>query len=172
MARVLLLLLIVPLLDLVLLVWLGRQLGFWQTVAALAVAGVIGAALAKREGLRVWREFRVALEHMKPPERGVLDGVLVLVGAVLLMLPGILSDVAGVLLLIPVTRAWLARPIKRAVDRRLQAGQLRIVNGPWSGQGAPQDGWRGPSAGNVVTTVGESVDDAAAVKPPRLKDRN
>ncbi len=170
MARVLLLVLIVPLLDLVLLVWLGRQLGFWQTVALTAVAGAVGAALAKREGLRVWREFRAALEHMKPPERGVLDGVLVLLGAALLVMPGILSDVAGVLLLIPVTRAWLARPIKRAVDRRLQAGQLRIMNGPWPGQ-APADGWRGPKAGGVVTTVGESVDDVAAPQPPRLKDR-
>ena len=172
MARVLLLFLIVPLLDLVLLVWLGRQLGFWQTVAVLTVAGVIGAALAKREGLRVWREFRAALEHMKAPERGVLDGVLVLVGAALLMLPGILSDVVGVLLLIPVTRAWLARPIKRAVDRRLQAGQLRIMNAGWPGQGASPDGWRPPSAGDVVTTVGESVDEAASPQPPRLKDRN
>lgn len=171
MARVLLLLLIVPLLDLVLLVWIGRQFGFWQTLAVLALAGAVGAALARREGLRVWREFRAGLEHMKPPERGVLDGVLVLLGAALLILPGILSDVAGLLLLIPITRAWLSRPIKRAVDRRLQAGQLRIMNAGWPGQAAP-NGWRQPSAGNVVTTVGESVDDAAAEEPPRLKDRN
>lgn len=174
MARVLLLLLIVPLLDLAVLVWLGRSFGFWPTVTFTFVTGVIGAALAKRGGLRVWREFRVALEHMKPPERGVLDGALVLVGAVLLMLPGILSDVAGLLLLIPITRAWLARPIKRAVDRRLQTGQLSVMNAAWSGQEGPQGVWRGPRAGEVVVTDGESVgDDAAATPaPPRLKERN
>jgi UPF0716 protein FxsA len=94
-ARVLLLLLIVPLIDLVVLVWLGRSFGFWPTVALTFVAGAIGAALAKREGLRVWREFRAALEHMKPPERGVLDGVLVLLGAALLIMPG--CDCAGIL---------------------------------------------------------------------------
>jgi len=162
---------VVPVLELALLVWLGGHLGFWPTVALSVLSGIIGGILAKREGLRVWRDFRSALEQVKPPERGVVDGVLVLIGAALLIAPGVLSDALGLLLLIPITRAWLSRPIKRAVDRRLQNGQARIMNAPWAAHAEGSAAWRAPSSASVVTTVGESVDDPPAGEPPRLEDR-
>jgi UPF0716 protein FxsA len=110
--KILFVLLGVQLVDLLLLILLSRQFGFWQTVAVLFAVGLLGSGLARREGGRVWRGFQGSLAARRPPEHGVIDGMLVLLGGVLLLLPGILSDVIGLALFIP--------PLRRAI-----AGLLR-----------------------------------------------
>jgi UPF0716 family protein affecting phage T7 exclusion len=99
--KILFALLGVQVLDLLLLIVLSRRFGFWQTVGTLFVVGVIGSSLARREGGRVWRGFQASLAEGRPPEHGAIDGMLVLLGGVLLLLPGILSDVVGLALFVP-----------------------------------------------------------------------
>jgi UPF0716 protein FxsA len=114
-------LLVVQLLDLMFLVVLSREFGFWQTVAVLLLVGMVGSALARREGGRVWRGFQASVAEGRPPEHGVVDGVLVLLGGVLLLLPGILSDVVGLALFVPPLRRAIAARVRQRLGSELAA---------------------------------------------------
>ncbi|MBI3202625.1 MAG: FxsA family protein [Myxococcales bacterium] len=153
-----------PFVDLVLLLRVGSLLGFWPTVALTLAMGALGAWLAKREGLRVWRAWTRALSELRAPEQGIIDGVLVIAGGALLMAPGVLTDVVGFAFLIPPTRKLIAGLVRRGVDRRIARGQLHVVTtgfGPFAPEGRG-DGGPGPTAGGVVETTGETVDDPAS----------
>jgi UPF0716 protein FxsA len=177
-----------PFVELYLLLAIGHEIGFWPTLALTVLSGVLGSMLARREGLRVITDWRRAVEELRPPEQGVLEGALVIAGAVLLITPGVLSDALGILLLLPPTRRLLIKPIRRLVDRQIKQGQLRVVrmgsSGPFAGGaqwggGAPF-GNAGPfgsgpdpvgragaqrSGGGVVDTTGEAVNDAPRELP-------
>jgi UPF0716 protein FxsA len=126
--KILFTLLGVQLVDLLLLILLSRQFGFWQTVAVLFAVGLLGSGLARREGGRVWRGFQASLAARRPPEHGIIDGMLVLLGGVLLLLPGILSDVIGLGLFIG--------PLRRTIAGRLRqrfALELELRSPPGMG---------------------------------------
>jgi UPF0716 protein FxsA len=82
--------------------------------------GLLGAALARHEGARVLRSWQESMARMQVPEEGVLSGALVLLGAVLLITPGVLTDVAGLTLLFPPTRRLFAARLRHWAERRLQ----------------------------------------------------
>jgi UPF0716 protein FxsA len=133
---------VVPLIELYLLLFIGREIGLWPTVASVLVTGLIGATLAKKEGLRVLRRWQQSLAQGRMPEEGLLGGVLVLVGGVLLVAPGVLTDLTGLLLLFPPTRKVVAGLVRRRLERRMAAGTLRVTtfqSGPFPGGpfGAP-----------------------------------
>lgn len=119
---------VVPLLELYLLIGIGRQVGALPTMGMVLVTGLIGAWLAKREGMRVVRSWRTATAQGRLPEDGILSGALVLVGGVLLITPGVITDVLGFLLLIPVTRRFIAARLRRGLERKMQAGTLRVTH--------------------------------------------
>jgi UPF0716 protein FxsA len=125
--RLFLLFVAVPLLDLWLLLRIGRGLGFWPTIALVVVTGMTGAWLAKIEGLRVLRAWQRAVAEGRLPEEGVLSGALVLVGALLLVTPGVITDVAGLALLFPPTRRLAARGLRRWLERQVRTGRVRVV---------------------------------------------
>ena len=136
MGKLLLLFTVVPLVELYLLLYLGRVLGFWSTVAIVFVTGVAGATLAKRQGARVLANWRESLASGTMPEEGVLGGVLVLVGGVLLVTPGVFTDLVGLSLLVPVTRALWARAVRAWLERRIQQGDVTVMTmGSMSGFG-------------------------------------
>jgi UPF0716 protein FxsA len=151
MRWVLLLFVVVPLVELYLLLWLSSVIGFWQTVGLTLVTGIVGGTLAKREGMRVWRAWRAALEELRPPPEGVVEGVLVLVGGALLITPGVLTDVAGLALLVPLTRRRIAAVVRRAVDRRIARGQIRVTTATFGAATLRR-------SSDVLDTTGESVE--------------
>ena len=79
---------VLPFVDLALLLRVGDLIGFWPTVALTLASAVLGAWLAKREGLRVLRAWRRAIEELRMPDEGIIDGVLVIAGGALLAAPG------------------------------------------------------------------------------------
>ena len=87
MGKLFLLFVALPLLDLWVLLQLGRALGFWTTVALVLATGIVGASLARAEGLRVVRDWQRATAEGRLPEEGVLSGALVLAGGLLLVTP-------------------------------------------------------------------------------------
>jgi UPF0716 protein FxsA len=97
----------------------GPALGAPLTILLLAVDSVIGALLFKSQGRSVWRRFNRGLSEGRVPHREVVDGVLVIFGGAFLITPGFLSDIAGVLLLLPPTRAVIRRFVIRRLGRRL-----------------------------------------------------
>ena len=121
MAKLVLLFAVGLLVELWLLLQIGEQIGFWPTVGMAAGTAVLGAALAKHEGRRVLAGWREAMAAGRAPEEGITSGVLVLVGAALLIAPGVLTDVVGLLLLFPPTRRPIARAVRRWIERRATA---------------------------------------------------
>jgi UPF0716 protein FxsA len=138
--RLFLLFTLVPLLELYLLLTLGRLMGVQATVLLVLVTGLLGAALARREGLRVLGQYREALSQGRLPEEGILGGVLVLVGGVLLVTPGVLTDVLGLALLFPPTRRALANLVRRRLEKGLRKGTVRAVGFGFGGFGRPPPG--------------------------------
>ena len=128
MGKILLLLFtVVPLVELWLLLWIGDRVGFWPTVGIVLATGLVGATLAKAEGLRVVQRWQEATSRGQMPEEGVLGGLLVLVGGVFLITPGVLTDVTGLLLLFPPTRRLVAGFVRRRFERGLQNGAGHVL---------------------------------------------
>ncbi len=130
---------LIPLIELYLLLAMGRQFGFWPTVGSVLLTGVLGTVLARREGMRVLREWQGSLSQGRVPEEGILGGVLVLVGGVLLVAPGVLTDVTGLLLLFPPTRKWVAAGVRRVLERRVASGRVRVSTFQVGSFGGPAD---------------------------------
>jgi UPF0716 protein FxsA len=139
-----LLFLIVPLAELYVIIQVGHAFGVLNTIALLILISVVGAWLAKREGLGVWRRFQRQIESGSVPGREIADGVMILFASALLMAPGFLTDVAGIALLLPPVRAGVRTVVLRRAARR--AGIVRVYqgpSGPWSGQQGPSGPWSG-----------------------------
>lgn len=112
------LLAVVTLLELVALWQVGLLLGFWPTVGLIAVTGVLGAFLAKREGLRAFGEWNLAMQQGAVPAVGLVDGLLIVLGGLLLLAPGLLGDVVGLALLFPPTRRLVATAVRARLEAR------------------------------------------------------
>jgi UPF0716 protein FxsA len=147
-------LLAIQLLDLGLLVLLSRSIGFWTTLAAVLAVGFVGSAFARRESGRAWRSFQSAIGEGRPPEHGILDGMLVLLGGVLLLLPGVLSDVIGLGLFVPPLRRALARRLRDRWSNGIAGAVPSPVAWRLRSPGAEAAARPGPGAPPVIDTTG------------------
>lgn len=158
--KILFLLLGVQLLDLLLLIVLSRSFGFWQTLIGLFAVGLVGSALARREGGKVWRGFQASMAEGRPPEHGIIDGMLVLLGGVLLLLPGVLSDVLGLALFVPPLRRTLAALLRGRISRELELRPARHpfiaprFGGPPGEPGGREPGAAATGSPRVIDTTG------------------
>lgn len=123
LARIFLLFTVVPTIELYLLIQIGKQIGAFETVWMVVIVGFVGAWLAKREGLGVLRAIQADLARGLPPADRVIEGLLVLVGSVLLITPGVLTDVFGIFMLLPPTRRWMAPALRRWLTKRFLEGE-------------------------------------------------
>ena len=140
-ARLALLFVIVPLVELALLIQVGQAVGLAPTILLVLATGVGGAALARREGLRTLAAIQGDLAEGRLPGSALLDGAAILFGGALLLTPGILTDVLGLSLLLPPTRRWFAARMRRWFEKQLDDGTVRwIVASPAAGR------WAGANA--------------------------
>lgn len=109
---------VVPIVELAVILWVGGQIGALNTIALLLAVSIGGAWLVKREGLGVIRRFRAQLDIGKMPGRELADGVLILIAGALLLTPGFISDIFGVLLLLPPVRSVVRAVALRKVAAR------------------------------------------------------
>lgn len=139
MAKLLVAMTVIPAVELYLLLQLGRWMGPAETVALIVLTGLLGATLAKREGLGVLRQLAADAKQGIPPADRLVEGLLVLLGGVLLITPGVLTDLTGVLLMIGPTRRWLAPRVKDLIAARIGLIPGARVGAPaWGpGSGAP-----------------------------------
>ena len=98
---------VVPILEIYVIIQVGEAIGAVPTIALLIVDSILGSLLMKSQGRAAWRRFQLALAEGRVPGREVLDGVLVIFGGVLLLTPGFITDVFGLLFLFPPTRVLL-----------------------------------------------------------------
>lgn len=127
LGRLALLFVVVPLVELVLLIRIGQVVGLWPTLGLVVTTGFLGALLARAEGFRVLYRFRAALAAGKLPGQALLDGISVLIGGAFLLTPGILTDLTGFALLLPPSRRWLQKRVRRRLERGLKEGTIRVV---------------------------------------------
>ena len=145
---------VVPLVELWVIVEVGGLLGLWPTILLLLLDSVVGAVLVRREGSRAWRKFREALGAGRIPDDEILQGALLLFGGALLLTPGFVTDVLGLALVLPITRAPFARLIRlRVVPIPFQVGA-----GMWNS--ARDGGQDGPTSGG-----GQREQDRPAIEP-------
>lgn len=144
LARLALLFVVVPLLELALLIQIGQWVGLLPTVGLVVLTGVAGAALARAEGLRTLLSFRASLAEGRVPSRELWDGAAILVGGALLLTPGILTDLVGFGLLLPPTRRWLQKRMREGLERRIREGTLNVRVYRMGPQ--PPGGWADPSS--------------------------
>ncbi|MEU7762393.1 MULTISPECIES: FxsA family protein [Micromonospora] len=123
-------LLLFALLELTVFVLVGRAVGFGAAVLLVFGASLLGLVLLRREGMRAWRGFRAAAQAGRPPGAEVTDGLVGLLGALLLALPGLVSGVVGLLLLVPPLRRLAGGGVRRATERRVSSMVAGDLFGP------------------------------------------
>jgi UPF0716 protein FxsA len=117
---------LVPLVELYVILKVGDAIGVVWTILLLAADSLLGSLLLRSQGRSVWRRFNEAMTESRMPHREVIDGVLVVFGGAFLITPGFITDVVGLLLLLPPTRALIRRLVVRRLGRRLE---LRVARG-------------------------------------------
>ena len=138
--------------ELWLFLWLTDQIGWWPMLGITMFGGLLGASLAKRQGRQVFRQWQAAFGAGQPPAVGALEGMLVFVSAALFLLPGLLTDVLALVLLLA--------PVRRRVAQYLRP---RLGLDSWTRGFATQRAAPRPASGReVLDTEGHSVPDADA----------
>lgn len=171
--------LLVAILEIVVIIAVGRAIGAWPTFLLLVATSLLGGWLIRHEGAKAFRALQVAARSGAMPAREVADGMLVLVGGLLLSGPGFITDVIGLVLVLPFTRPVARNLLTTAITSRVVAqgdrfsSDPRVARGPagasgspeptgpmtaqFPGEGAPQGPRRSESSGEIVQ--GEVIDD-------------
>lgn len=145
---------VVPIAELAVLIQVGQAIGVGWTVLILIADALLGSYLLRSQGRLAWQRFNEALQTGRLPHREVVDGVLVIFGGVLLLCPGFITDIFGLLFLFPPTRIVLRRLLVRK-------GALRLV-GAMPGAGAPPSSSPFNGNGHPHDIEGSAVD----IDPP------
>jgi UPF0716 protein FxsA len=110
-----LLLLAIPVVELAVILAVGDQIGYLNTLGLLILISVVGAVLVKREGTATWRRLQTSIRGGVVPHDEVIDGALILFGGALLLTPGFVTDLVGLLFVFPGTRAIVKRSARKVV---------------------------------------------------------
>ena len=116
----------VPALEIWGLVKAAQFIGAWQTIIAVIATGIIGAYLAKREGLKTWLRAQDELNRMQIPNQAILDGISIFSGGLLLLTPGFFTDTIGFLLILPFSRYSIQFYLKKWLANKLKNGSFHF----------------------------------------------
>lgn len=158
---------VVPIAELYVIIQIGQAIGVLPTIALLILDSILGAALMRSQGRAVWRRFNRALAEGRMPGQEVMDGALVIFGGALLLTPGFLSDILGLILLLPPTRAIVRAVLLRRFAGRIAAG---AASGAQTRMGRMFTFEAGPGAGRrrpAPPIDDDIVEGTASEVPPR-----
>ncbi len=120
--KLLILFIVVPIIEIAILVKIGTLIGFWPTMLIVIATGITGAMLARMQGFLVFNRIRTELQMGRMPAEELIDALLVLIGGILLLTPGLLTDLIGFLMLIHWSRKllkkWLGKRFRQWVQSR------------------------------------------------------
>lgn len=125
MAILVALFIVVPIVELYFIIQIGSWIGVVPTIVLLLADALLGSLLLRQQGRGAWRRFNAALAERRFPGREVADGLLIAIGGTLLLTPGFVTDIFGLILLIPPSRAIVRSLLRGVVGRR-----FLIVGGP------------------------------------------
>ena len=121
-----LLFIFVPWVEIAILIRLAQTLGFVETLGIVLLTGLVGAALARQQGLQSWARVRQALRGGQSPSGELVHAFLIFCAGLLLATPGILTDAVGFSLLVPPWRKWLVRAATRAAKKRFRIAEVDV----------------------------------------------
>ncbi|MCP5004025.1 MAG: FxsA family protein [Planctomycetes bacterium] len=124
--RLILLFTVIPLIELYLLIQVGRYLGTLPTIMIVLITGIIGGLLARSQGLIVQRQIRTDLQNGIIPTDSLFDGLFILIAGALLITPGMVTDVFGFALMVPGFRSWFKMWLKGILKRKIESGQFQF----------------------------------------------
>lgn len=117
----------VPVAELALLIWAGGEIGFWVTIGLILATGLIGAFLAKKQGLKAIRDIQESFANYQPPGDKLLNAAFVLAGGLLLLFPGFISDLIGLTLLFSPTQKMYKPFIYKLIQKKMK--NTRVIVG-------------------------------------------
>lgn len=117
----------IPTTELALLIYSGKVLGLFPSIAIILLTGVGGAYFAKKQGMKVWKEFQYRLAAMETPGNALIDGVCIFFGGILLLMPGFLTDICGLLLLFKGPRNLIRPFIHRWIYKKMKNGRIMMM---------------------------------------------
>lgn len=126
MLKLLFLFIVTPLVELLLLIEIGKAIGTFEVIFLTIATGIAGAALAKSQGLFVMRRMQQEVAEGRMPTSNLMDGVMILVGGFLLLTPGVLTDAFGLFLLIPWTRTLMKKLLMKWMNHKIQKNRIHI----------------------------------------------
>ena len=160
--RLFLLFVLVPMVDLALLFSVGGRIGLAPTVGVVIATALAGSWLAKREGAAAWTRVQRKMRTGGIPGPELIDGLVILVSGTLLLTPGFLTDIVGLLGLFPPTRAVVRRVLKARFERSVLTGSARVVHGgTFGGAGGGFPAGFGPSP--FAPPVEPRIEDAEVI---------
>jgi UPF0716 protein FxsA len=115
----------VPIAELAVIIQVGQAIGVWWTIGLLIADSILGSLLMRQQGRATWLRFNEAVAIGRVPAREVVDGALVIFGGALLLTPGFLTDILGLILLIPPTRAVVRKILARRLTQRMVVAASR-----------------------------------------------
>jgi UPF0716 protein FxsA len=127
MRYILLLLIVIPACEIGVLLLSGQLIGVWTTIGLIILTGILGAYLAKKQGMETLKRAQMDMQYGRVPGEAILDGVCVLVGGVLLLTPGFITDATGFLLLLPQTRIMFKGLLKKGLRAWIDKGNITIM---------------------------------------------
>jgi UPF0716 protein FxsA len=133
-----LLFILLPIAEIYVIIQVGQAIGALWTIALLIADSIVGARLVRWQGGSAWRRFQAALAEGRMPHNEVIDGVMIVVGGTLLLTPGFITDVGGLLLLLPPTRALIRRVVARSILRGGTVTRVAFRISPRRGPYPPQ----------------------------------
>jgi UPF0716 protein FxsA len=153
---------VVPIAEIYVIIKVGEAIGLLPTVILLLADAVIGSMLLRHQGRAAWIRFNRALAEGRLPHKEVFDGILVIMGGALLLTPGFLTDIVGLVFLIPPTRAVIRAISARFVRRRLALGEA-----VWGfGAGRRPPGRRAPDGASAPRREPTADDPFGWEEPP------
>lgn len=117
---------VIPLIELALLIEVGQHIGVFNTIAIVILTGLLGAALARSEGFAVITRIQSEMARGELPGDSLIEGGLILAGAMLLLTPGLLTDALGFALLLPLTRPFFRNLVKKIFRNRVDTGEIHV----------------------------------------------
>lgn len=118
---------IVPTAELALLMYSGKALGIFPTIFIILATGISGAYLAKKQGLRAWQDLQYRLANRETPGKALIDSACIFIGGLLLLIPGFITDLIGLLLLFSGPRKILYPFIVKWLYNKMRNGQIRVM---------------------------------------------
>ena len=127
MKMFLFLIIVIPAAEIGVLMFSGNMIGLFPTIMLILVTGILGTLLAKKQGLQTVRRVQEQLQYGRLPGDEILDGICILVGGVLLLTPGFITDIFGIFFLLPPTRNFIKPLIMKMFQRWINKNTITVI---------------------------------------------